>query len=113
MKLDQFFQISFNTDEDSADEAILSVKGKSYQLLRARKNAKKPGPKVGFASVLSESDNPSKPIKFITVPLGNLIHYMSEGTWNEPGVILLNDKDWQKLRALAHKGLRIIEGGAE
>jgi hypothetical protein len=50
------------------------------------------------------------------LPIGNLMHAIFDGTWNEPAdVIVLTMTDWKKLEQLtkASKSLRIIQGGAD
>jgi hypothetical protein len=96
------------------DGAWLSVSGKTYWCIRAGKTAR--FPPAGCASIMSDSGNRRRPIKFKHVPTGNLMHDLIEGNNIEPTarkfiVIVFSDKDWQKMEGLKRRSLRLFQGG--
>jgi hypothetical protein len=101
---------------DGADGGWISAAGKTYRLMRAGKNAKRPI--IGCASVWCDSGKSRKSILAEDRPIGNVMHDIINGIPIQPRarewiVIVLRDEDWLKLEDLKHKSLRIIEGGSQ
>jgi hypothetical protein len=100
----------FKLEFHGPDHALLSIRGRTYSLLRAGKKPKYP--KIGYATVMNSIGNDQFALTHL--PIGNLMHAIAEGTWNEPtDIIVITMKDWQKLKQLTRSPNRwkLIQGG--
>lgn len=105
----KFVGLSF----DGPNGGYITVRERTYRLMRAGKNAE--FPPVGCASIMCDSGNRRKSVKFEHLPIGNLMRDLVEGVNIAPTarkwiVIVIRDDDWKRLEELSRKSFRLIDG---